>query len=357
MNDEHPIPPLGELFLHIVLFVLPRDIFDCDRHAMLRLSRIRKNFVEHMHASSGAFSLDLHLSAKHIVMVSPYPCSQLAYIDMQHFRALKSTATRFRSIDVLCIDLRQLPFRCNFVNTPQILDLVFHCLTAGRAKHLRILNAVFETDQFTNCMKHLFQCTKNRILSVDLSHCKLLINSKFMRELASMRNLKSLTLDGNRFDLRHSSFPSFSDKLACFSVVKCAGIRPSILKKVGKTLQELNWSDNVVADIDKPAFLDWIAGSHIRDLEIDNCGFHQDDVPDFQKALERMPALRSVSLAGNYLFQDDVFWWIYDFWKNGRLQSTFFSVHISNMQICYPTCGLPVVMSNTRFGYIEVLSV
>jgi len=352
MNDEHPVPPLGELFLHIVLFVLPRDSFDCDHRALLRLSRIRKNFVEAMHASSGAFSLDLRLSARHIVMVSPYPCSQLAHIDMQHFRALKSTAARFRSIHVLTINLSQLPPRCNFVNTAQILDLVFHCLTVGRARHLNIFHAVFETDQFTNCMQHLFQCTKNRILSVDLSHCKLLINSRFMRELASMRNLRSLTLDGNRFDVQNLAFPSFSDKLNSLSVMSCSGIRPSFLKKVDKTLQELNWSDNLVADIDKPVFLDWIAGSHVQILDIDNCGFLEDDVHAFQKALERMPALRSVSLAGNYIFQDEMFWWIYEFWKNGRLQSNCLQVYISNMQISYPTCGIPVALS--RWGYQEV---
>ena len=355
MNDteQFALPPLAELFLHVVLFVLPRDSFDCDRSALLRLSRIRKNLVEQMHECSGAFTLDLHMSARHIVMTSPYPGTHLACVDMQHFKALKATAARFRSIDRLCIDLGLLPDRCNFVHTPQILDLVFHCLTVGRARHLHIAHAIFEADQFTNCMKHLFQCTKNRILSVDLRHCKLAINSKFMRELAAMRSLTSLTLDGNNFDLPHSAFPSFSDKLECLSVAGCLGIRPSFLKKVAKTLHTLVWSNNVILDADKPEFLDWITDSSVENLDIDNCGFHQADAFDFQTALKRMPALRSLSMAGNLFFQDDIFWWIYKVWRSGRLQSSFFSIHISNMHICYPDAGIPVIISNTRFGYIE----
>ena len=355
MNDAHKdaLPPLAELFLHIVLFVLPRDSFDCDRGALLRLSRIRKNLVEQMHECSGAFTLDLHLSAKHIVMVSPYPCTYLAHFDMEYFQALKHTAARFRSIDRLCIDLEQLPFRCSFVHTSQILDLVFHCLTAGRAKHLHISHAILKTDHFTNCMKHLFQCTKNQILSVDLRHCKLDINANFMCELASMRNLTSLTLDGNKFELTHTAFPSFSDKLECLSVEACCGIRPDFLKRVSKTLRTLVWSGNVILDIDKPDFLGWIADSHVRNLDIDSCGFCLADAFEFQKALQRMPALRSLSMAGNDTFQDDVFWWLYDFWRNRRLQASFFTVHISNMHICYPHAGVPVIMSTTRFGYIE----
>lgn len=354
--DKDALPPLAELFLHIVLFVLPRDSFDCDHKALLRLSRIRKRLVEDMHASSGPFTLDLHLSAKHIVMVSPYPCAQLAHIDMQHFRALKSTAARFRSIDRLCINLGLLPDRCNFVHTPQILDLVFHCLTIGRAKHLHIAHAIFEADQFTNCMKHLFQCTKNQILSVDLRHCKLTMNSRFLRELASMRNLTSLTLDGNTFDLACCAFPSFSDKLECLSLSNCSRIRPSILKKVNKTLRTLVWSDNVLEDRDKQDFLQWITDSSLQNLDIDNCGLCLTDSFDFQSAFQRMPELRSLSMAGNYFFQDDVFWWIYDIWRSRRLQPTFFSVHISNMHICYPDAGIPVIMSTARFSYIEISS-
>ena len=353
--DKDALPPLAELFLHIVLFVLPRNSFDCDRSALLRLSRTRKNLVEQMHECSGPFTLDLHLSDKHIVMVSPYPCSQLAYIDMQHFRELKRMAARFRSIDRLCIDLRLLPDRCNFVNTTQILDLVFHCLTTGRARHLHIKHAIFEADQFTNGMKHLFQHTKNRILSVDLRHCNLTIDSRFMRELASMRNLTSLTLDGNNFDA-HSAFPSFSDKLERFSAAGCSGIRPSFLQKISKTLHTLVWSENVLLDADKPVLFAWLKDSHVCSLDIDNCGFKQDDAFGFQKVLKRLPALRSLSMADNHLFQDDVFWWIYEFWRSGRLQASFFSVHISNMHICYPHAGLPIIMSSTRFGYIEVIS-
>jgi hypothetical protein len=355
-SDKDALPPLAELFLHIVLFVLPRDSFDCDRHALLRLCRTRRNLVEQMHQCSGAFSLDLHMSAKHIVMVSPYPCSQLADIDMQYFRALKSTAARFRSIDRLCINLGLLPFRCNFVNTPQILDLVSHCLTIGQARHLHISHAIFEADQFTNCMKHLFQCTKNRILTVDLRHCKLTMDSKFLRELASMRNLTSLTLDGNTFDLSYSAFPSFSDKLECLSVAGCPGIRPSFLKKISKTLRTLVWSENVLEISNKQDFLEWLTDSRLRNLDIDNCQLCLADSVDFQTALQHMPELRSLSMAGNYLFQDDVFWWIYDVWRSGRLQSTFFSVHISNMHICYPDAGIPMIMSTARFGYVEIAS-
>jgi hypothetical protein len=127
-----------------------------------------------------------------------------------------------------------------------------------------------------------------------------------------------------------------------------------MLENVGKTLRTLGWSDNVLADEDKPAFCEWIKDSKVQNLEIDNCGFTLADSVDFQAALKRMPALRSLSMAGNYLFQDDVFWWIYDFWRNGRLQSKFFSVHISNMHICYPDSGIPFIMSTARFGYVEI---
>jgi hypothetical protein len=29
-------------------------------------------------------------------------------------------------------------------------------------------------------------------------------------------------------------------------------------------------------------------------------------------------------------------------------------VHMSNMTICYPSTGVPVIMSTTRFGYVEI---
>jgi hypothetical protein len=204
-------------------------------------------------------------------------------------------------------------------------------------------------------MKHLFQCTKNQILSLDLRHCKLGIDSKFMCELASMRNLTSLTLDGNKFDLPQTAFTSFSDKLECLSLEGCCGVRPSILKMVSKTLRTLMWSDNVILDTDKPEFFEWITDSRVRNLDIDKCGFCQADTFDFQNALQCMPALRSLSMAGNDIFQDDVFWWLYDFWRQRRLQSSFFTVRISNMYICYPHAGIPVIMSNTRFGWMHLL--
>ena len=355
-NDANAPPPLAELFLHIVLFLLPRDSFDRDRGALLRLSRIRKNLVEQMHQCSGPFTLDLHMSAKDIVMASPYPGCLLACFNARHFQALKNTAARFQSINRLCVDMQLLPSGCNFVHTQQVMDLVFHCLRLGRAKHLRISHAIFEADQFTNRMAHLFQCTKNQMLSVDLSHCKLAVNSKFMRELASMRNMRSLTLDGNTFHLVYVAFPSFSDKLECLSVAGCSGIRASLLRKVPKTLHTLTWSENVFEETDKPEFLAWIADSHLRKLEIDNCGFGLPDSLDFQSAFERMPALRSLSMAGNYLFQEDVFWWLYDIWKQGRLQASFFCVQISNMHVCYPDSGIRVVLASREFAHLERLA-
>jgi hypothetical protein len=346
MNVADELPHMAAMFFQIVMFILPRDIFQWDRAALLRLAHVRKNVVEEMHCSSGAFTLDLHMSARNIVMYQPFPRCDIALFDEQHFKALKTTASRFRSIRRLCIDLGQLPFRCNFINTAQIVDLVFHCLATGRAKHLHIAHAIFEADQFTNGMRHLFQSSKNQILSVDLRHCKLAINSKFMRELASLRNLTSLTLDGNKFHMTHTAFPAFSDSLQCFSVASCSGVTPSILKKISKKLRLLNWSDNVILEADKQVFLDWITDSQLVNLDIDNCAFHQDDILNFELAFERMPALRSLSMAGNDNFQDDIFWWIYDFWKRGRLRTIFFSVYISNMHICYPDCGLPIIISN-----------
>jgi hypothetical protein len=171
-----------------------------------------------------------------------------------------------------------------------------------------------------------------------------------------MRNLKHLRLDGNNFHLAHLGFPTFSENLESLSVTNCPGVRPTMLKNVSKTLRTLGWSDNEITDEDKPAFFEWIKDSKVQSLEIDNCGFVLADSVDFQAALKRMPALRSLSMAGNYLFQDDVFWWIYDIWRSERLQSNFFSVHMSNMTICYPRTGIPVIMSTSRFGYIEISS-
>jgi len=355
MNDAHTDdpPPLAELFLHIVNFVLPRDSFARDRGALLRLARVRKRLVEDMRAGSGGFTLDLHMSHKNVVMVSPYPGCLLACFGRPHFQALKNAAARFQSINRLSIDLQQLPAGCNFVSTQHILDLVLHCLRIGRAQHLHIAHAVFEADQFTHCMAHLFPATKAQVLSVDLRHCNLDINSAFLCELASMRNMQSLTLDGNRFHRVHSAVPSFSDKLECLSVANCPGIRASILQKISKTLHSLTWSENAIDETDKPAFLDWIADSRLQSLEIDNCGFLRDDTVRFRSAFQRMPALCSLSMAGNYLFQDDIFWWVYDVWKHNRLPSPFFSVHISNMHICYPDSGRPVILAGRGVASLE----
>jgi hypothetical protein len=354
MNTNDSLPPLAELFLHVVLFVLPRDSFDCDRNALLRLSCVRKNLVEQMHQCSGAFNLDLYMSAKDIVMMSPYPRCHLAYFDRSHFQAVKRMASRFQSIRSLCIDLQNMPAGCNFINTAQILDVVFHSLKVGRAKHLCIFNAVFETDQFTEGMRSLPPTTKDHIVRMQLSHCALSINSRFLRELAGMRNLKHLQLDGNKFHLAHSGLPTFSSNLETLSVANCSGVRPTLLKNVAKTLHTLTWSGNLIEDKDKPAFLEWIKDSNVRSLDIDNCGFSANDTADFQSAFKRMPYLKSLSMAGNDVFQDDMFWWIYNFWRNGRIQSSFFSVHISNMHICYPENGTPIIMSSYRFGYVEI---
>ena len=350
MNDD--IPTLAELFLHVVLFVLPRDSFVSDRPALLRLAQVQKNLVEQMKLSSGGFTLDLHMSAKDIVMISPYPCCNLAFFSREHFQALKNAAARFQSIDKLSINLKCLPTGCNFINTQQILDLVFHCLSIGHAKKLSIKDAIFEADQFTNKMQNLTEETKNRILLLELSKCRLAIDTKFLRQLASMSNLRHLTLDGNMFHLAHSGLPAFSDHLEYLSVANCCGIRPTILKNVKKTLQTLVWNDNVILDEDKPVFLEWLKDSRLRSLDMDNCGFHADDVVEFQKAFESMPCLLSLSVAHND-FQDSVFWWLYNIWRTGHIR-TFFSVHISNMHVCFPDSGYPVLLSNTRFGYIEI---
>jgi hypothetical protein len=286
-------------------------------------------------------------------MLSPYPQCNMACFDGAHVHALKTTAARFSSIGTLSIDLAQMPVGCNFISTNQIVDLVLHCVRAGRAKHIHISHAVFEADRFTDGLRHLFPHSKNQMLSVDLRHCKLAINSTFLRELASMRNMKSLTLDGNTFHLVHSAFPSFSDKLESLSVAGCPGIRASILRKVPKTLHTLTWSENAIEETDKREFFDWIADSHLQKLEIDNCGLCLPDSLPFQSAFERMPALHSLSMAGNYRFQDDVFWWLYDVWKQGRMRSSFFCVHISNMHICYPDSGIRVVLAASEFGSLE----
>lgn len=355
MSDEDKRAYLAELFLKIVLFILPRDSFDCDRCALLRLSRIRKDMVEHMRQSSGGFTLDLHMSYKNIVMVSPYPHCIIGSFNTEHFNAMKKTASRFQSINSLCVDLQQLPRGCNLINTRQVVELAMHCLQTGRAKHLTISHAVFEADTLTNAMRDLAPATKQQILSVNLSHCRLAINSPFLRQLASMHNLTQLILDGNKFHLAHSGFPPLSPRLEVLSLASCTGLRPSLLQNVSKTLHTLVWNDNVIVEDDKPVFLSWITDSHLRNLEVDNCGFFTTDSHAFQAALARMPALRSLSMADNDVFQDMVFWWIYDFWQCGRLQSDFFSVHVSNMHICYPTAGLPVVLSTTRFGFIEIM--
>jgi hypothetical protein len=355
-EDPEDLPPLAELFLHIMLFVLPRNSFDRDRAALLRLSQIRKNLVEHMHACSGAFALDLNVSASNVVMVSPYPQCHMACFNKWHLQALKATAARFRSVGTLSIDLAQMPVGCNFIDTHQIVDLVLHCVRTGRARHIHISHAIFEADRFTDGLRHLFPHSRNQILSLSLRDCRLAINSKLLRELAGLHNLRHLTLDGNKFHLAHSGFPAFPASLETLSVARCSGLRPTLLKHLQKTLRTLTWSSNLILDADKPAFLDWIADSHLHALYIDDCGFHSHDAPAFQAAFLRMPRLESLSMAGNDHFEDAVFWWIYDRWKHREIRAPFFSVHVSNMQICYPEAAMPVILASSRFGYLELHS-
>jgi hypothetical protein len=350
------LPPLAELFLHVMLFVLPRDSFARDRGALLRLSRIRKNLVEQMHQCSGPFTLDLHMSARNVVMVSPYPRCHMACFDGAHLQALKTTAARFRSIGTLCVDLQHMPVGCNFINSNQIVDLVMHCIRTGRAKHVHISHAIFEADRFTDGLRHLFPHSKNQILSLVLRDCRLAINSKFLRELAGMQNLRHLTLDGNKFHLAHSGFPVFSHRLETLSVARCCGLRPTLLKHLQKTLHTLTWSDNAVLDADKPAFLAWLADSHLHTLDISNCGFHLGDAEAFQVAFARMPRLQNLKMAGNDHFEDVVFWWIYDLWVHREMASDLFSVNVSNMHVCYPATAMPIILASARFGLLELHS-
>ena len=182
-----PLPPLAQLFLDVVCCILPRNSFDGDRAALLRLCRVRKRLVEDMRQYNSGFSLDLHLNTKNVVMVSPYPSCHIACLNKLHVKAAKRMAARFQSVHRLCIDLHKLPRGCNFMHTRQIVDLVFHCLSIGKARELLISNAMFDVESFTHRMRHLFRFTKDQIVSLHLSHCKLAINSAFVREVASMR--------------------------------------------------------------------------------------------------------------------------------------------------------------------------
>jgi hypothetical protein len=349
-----PLPPLAQLFLDVVLCILPRDLFQDDGAALLRLCMVRKSLAEDMHLCAGGFSLDLHVSARHVAMVSPYPQCHLACFNKWHMQALKRTAARFQSIRSLSIDLRALPGGCNFVSTVDVLDLVFHCIRAGRASQLRISHAVFNAERFTHGLRHLFHPSKDQIVSVHLSHCKLAVNSALLRELASLRNLKSLALDGNRFGLVSLAFPGFSDSLKSLSLAGCSGVRAVLLTKVSKTLRSLVWNDNAMLEAEKPFFMAWIADSSLRSLDVDNCGFHAHDTDAFQAAIARMPGLMALSIARNDCFENIVLWWMYEFWRCGRVPC-FFRMNVSNMHICFPDHGSPVFMCGSQFGRIEVI--
>ena len=353
MAVEAPLPHLAQLFLDVVCCILPRNSFDGDSSALLRLSRIRKRLVEDMRQCSGGFGLDLHLSERNVVMVSPYPSCHIACFNKFHYKALKRLSARFQSINRLSIDLHRLPYGCSFMNTRQVVDLIFHCLTVGRAKQLCITNAVFDVEYFTHSMHHLFRHTKDQIVSLQLSHCKLAVNSAFLRELASMRNLKSLTLDGNKFQLISTAFPGFSDSLESLSVAGCSGVRAVLLTKVSKTLLSLVWNDNVILEAEKPCFLAWLADSRLRALDIDNCGFYPHDCHDFEAVVPRMPGLHSLSIARNDFFENIILWWMYEYWRCGQLPSPF-SMHVSNMSICFPHHGAPVFMGASHFGRIHI---
>ena len=156
-DTETPLPHLAQLFLDVVCCILPRNSFDGDSSGLLRLSRVRKRLVEDMRAGSGGFSLDLRLSHRNVVMVSPYPSCHIACFHKLHYKAFKRIAARFQSINRFSIDLHQLP--C-FMNTKQVVDLVFHFLSVGKAKQLYISNAIFDIESFTHRMRHLFRHTK-----------------------------------------------------------------------------------------------------------------------------------------------------------------------------------------------------
>ncbi len=345
VDAETPLAQLAQLFLDVVCCILPRNSFDGDTGALLRLACVRKKLAQEMRDSGGGFSLDLHMSTKNVVMVSPYPSCHLACLNRLHFKAFKRMAARFRSVNRLCIDMHKLPSGCNFMNTRQIVDLVFHCLSVGKAKQVHISHAIFDVDCFTNRMQHLFRFTKDQIVSLHLSHCKLAINSAFMREVASMRNLKSLILDGNKFQLMSMVFPAFTDKLESLSVAGCRGVRVVLLAKVSKTLQSLVWTDNVVLEADKPFFFAWLADSRLRSLLVDNCGFFPHDSDDFEAALQRMPCLMRLSITYNDFFENIILWWMYEHWQCGHVPSSF-RMHVSNMHVCFPEHGPPVFLSD-----------
>ena len=347
------LPHLAQLFLDVVLFVLPRDIFQGDSGALLRLCSIRKHLLEDMHLAGGGFSLDMHLSTRNVVMVSPYPRCHLACFNKWHLQALKRIASRCQSVNRLSIDLHRLPGGCNFVSTIDVLDLVFHCMRVGRAAELHISHAIFNAERFAHGLRHLFRSTKDQIVSLHLSHCQLAVNSRFLRELSSLRNLRSLALDGNKFQPLHPAFPSFGDKLESLSVASCSGVRAVLLTNVRKTLHSLVWNENVMLEAEKPFFLAWIADSRLRSLDVDNCGWHAHDADDFQAAIARMPCLMSLSVARN-LFEDIILWSMYEHWRCGRVPC-FFKMNVSNMHICFPDHGAPVFMCGSQFGRIQVI--
>jgi hypothetical protein len=342
---EAPLPHVAQLFLDVVLFVLPRNSFDDDPAALLRLARVRKKLVEDMRDAAGGFSLDLHLGTKNVVMVSPYPMCHLACLNKAHLKAVRRLAARFQSVNRLSIDLHSLPSGCNFMNTRQIVDLIFYSLTVGKARQLHISNAIIDAESFSHRMRHLFRFTKEQIVALHLSHCKLAINSAFLRELASMSNLKSLTLDGNKFHLWDASFPAFSDKLESLSVAGCRGVRAALLAQVSKTLHSLVWNDNVILEAEKPFFFSWLADSRLRSLDVENCGLYPHDTEDFQTAFARMPCLMGLNIAHNEYFENNILWWMYEHWRGGHVPC-FFRMHVSNMHVCFPEHGAPVFLSD-----------
>jgi hypothetical protein len=167
-----------------------------------------------------------------------------------------------------------------------------------------------------------------------------------------MRNLKSLTLDGNRFHVAHMDFQAFSDRLENLSVAGC-GARAVLLTKVSKTLRSLVWNDNVVLEAEKPLFFAWLADSQLRSLDVDNCAFYPHDCLDFEAALARMPCLCSLSIARNDFFENIILWWMYEHWRGGHVPSPF-NMHVSNMKICFSEHGAPVFLGSSELGRIDV---
>ena len=66
-----------------------------------------------------------------------------------------------------------------------------------------------------------------------------------------------------------------------------------------------------------------------------------------------MPCLQSLSIARNDFFENIILWWMYEHWRGGQVSSPF-SMHVSNMNICFPDHGAPVFMGGSEYGRMHV---